>query len=358
MKIYKTQVVSTTDLTQTGRFTARLDGLGEIDVIYTTPYLGTNAEGGFFAIPEEGAEVLVTQPDNSPEYFYLNSIAGIPNLLPNTQQVEVPPEDILPERGIYAHRGVPMRFGFYTPKGNKVLLSDGYNSQSIDIKVGLQSHTGKKVLLHDSPDIDSILIWNEHRDGIKITTDATEVSPARAIEVESVGPQSYICKESQMDILVYDGRELNIKNQSTGVNRPGGSAAAKYGNINVESEHRDINMTVRSADGRIFIDALGEAGLIQLDSTGKVIVNSTANNVEVNAGLSILLKAVGNISLEAGGLITMKSGAGINLDTTGLATILGALGVNADGATIHLNEGLSPPVAPIEIIKLDNYYGD
>ena len=62
-----------------------------------------------------------------------------------------------------------------------------------------------------------------------------------------------------MDILVHDGKELNIKNTSTGVNRPR-LEREHYGNVNIGSLYRDVNMSVRSQDGRVFIDALGIAG--------------------------------------------------------------------------------------------------
>ena len=70
MIILETQVKDSRDSSRTGKLICRHPYTSEpISVTYTTPFLGTGGVGGFVAIPMEGAKILITQPDNSNDFF-------------------------------------------------------------------------------------------------------------------------------------------------------------------------------------------------------------------------------------------------------------------------------------------------
>ena len=113
-----------------------------------------------------------------------------------------------------------MKFLWSSPWGNRIVFSDEYNSEYINKKAELKSGLGKRLTLSDSPNQDFIKLVNEHGDGLKITSDADTYSPAQSTELNTLGPQKYICRESQIDMIVHDGRDFNLINNSTGAKRP------------------------------------------------------------------------------------------------------------------------------------------
>ena len=159
MNIEIARVEDNSDVTQSGRLKVSLDSLqGYIWAKYTSPYLGVGGEGGLIAIPEEGSRILVVQPDNSIEWFYMSTIAD-PHSTGNAlaDQKFTNRSELFPDRDIYSFRGKPLKMGLYSPKGGKLVLSDSYNPKAINIKVELKSHLGKVVQLNDSSKMDCIV---------------------------------------------------------------------------------------------------------------------------------------------------------------------------------------------------------
>lgn len=348
MKLEIGIVADTRDLTKTGMIKIEHPSFqGNIMAKYTSPYMGTKGSGGFVGIPEVGSRVLIVQPDSSEEWFYMSTIVDYKQTINSVADNPIKDmHEVLPEKRLYAYRGLPTIVGMYSQKGHALRLSDSYNPGMIAVKAELKSSLGKRITLNDSPGADNIVIRNEHGDGIRITTGSNPAMPARSIELESAGPQKLICRESQMDLWVYDGRELNIMNESTGFNSSP-LDPDRYGNINISSKNRDINLTVRSDDGRIFIDALGSQGVIQIDTDG--VVRIAARDIELIAN--------NNISFQAGNNINLKANNAIAMEGTGTISMLSSGNISADGALIFLNSGVSTPVA-INLQKIDNYYGD
>ena len=333
------EVQDNSDVTKKGTLYCQFpETTGLTKVIYTTPYLAPGGEGGFYAIPEEGSRVMVIKPDEEDGWYYMSTICDDPpgQILKEEGQ-GLKQTRLLPDNDVYAWRGVPQKMGFKSPAGHALTLVDGHNAASINQKAELRSGLGKRLSLIDSPDIDCIFLRNEHRDGLKITSDASEPSAARSIELECQGPMVVTCRESQMDLLVYDGRELNIINESNGSNRSTADPE-RYGNVNMRSRYRDINFATEALDGRVFLDALGLDGLIQVDSNGTLRLYAT-KNVEIFAGENIILQAGQGIRMSCGVDFSVLAGTGITLD----------------GVTINLNTGLSLPQV---IIKIPNHYGE
>ena len=140
-----------------------------------------------------------------------------------------------------------MQMCFKGTRGNGLIISEQTQGdpKSCNIKTELIGQSGKKVQLNDSPGIDSILIKNDHGDGITVTTEPKAMGMmSRAISLESHGPQTYLNREGQTNHVVYDGTELNIQNHSTGKNKDP-NEPMRYGNVNIESKTHDVNIMSR-----------------------------------------------------------------------------------------------------------------
>ena len=271
MNIKSCEVVETLDLTRTGQIWVRDSTLpSPFKVLYTTPYAGSN-QGGFIAIPEIGSRVLVCKPEDDENWYYMCSVfaPNQANTMVNKENL-LKDRDVLPDKDkIYKARARPTRLAIKSPLGHELSLDDSYNPRYSNKKIELKSSEGKIIQLNDSQEIDSIIIRNEHGDRIKITTKGTGVSEARSIEIECRGSIKFISRESEMDLTVIDGRNINILNQSTGSKRIN-SEDTNYGNINITSENKDINLNVKSDEGSVFITSEGENSHIVLESEGAI----------------------------------------------------------------------------------------
>jgi len=350
------EVRDTVDVTRNGSFLAYVNILDQEQIIqYVSPY-ASNGAGAFISIPEVGTLVLVCQPTRSGEWYYLGSTFS-----PEPEQVEgakIPDADLYPlERAnsrVYEARGVPMRQQFKGSNGGGLTMSEEYNPTFISKKTELTSEVNKKVSLIDSPAIDSIILDSGNGSRITLSDNPQNQSiPSRAIQVETVGPQKYINVESQTDVVVVDGRELQVLNNSTGANAPEGDPD-KAGNVNIQSKWKDINVFTQAEQGRIFIECLNEGGdsqLIQIETngTGGAIVIKTKGDIRLDAG--------GNIDLTAGNQIRMKSGADFSVGSGGAVQVKSSSDTNIDGDKIHLNSGNASPSTP-SIQGQESTYGN
>jgi len=139
-------------------------------------------------------------------------------------------------------------------------------------------------------------------------------------------------------MVVQDGRDLQLINNSTGSNK-GVANPEAYGNVNLQSKNRDVNLFTKSGIGRIFIECLnpnGSSEIIQLKTNGNGTIRLIATKVEITADKlgvdanTIDLQAAGDINLGAGGNVSIQAGGN----------------VNADGSLINLNSGASSPPNP------------
>jgi|3_EtaG_2_1085321.scaffolds.fasta_scaffold00212_9 hypothetical protein len=334
-------IVNTANFDNNGTFWAVLDALGNdaFPVNYTSPYT-SRTEGAIIAIPEEGSRVMVCSPQASTELFYVGS-----TFLPDDPQIANPetsnkaigdsaePKEPIQrvEPNLYRMQGKPMKLCFRGTRGSGLSISEefeGPKPMQANIKTELVGQSGKKMSIVDSPGVDSIILKNEFGDGIRISTHPKDMGVcSQAITVQSRGPQQYINKEGQTDIMIKDGRDLNITNESTGFNR-NPDEPDRYGNINIETKTNDVNIMSRKDEGRIFIQCIdpegdnqvidietkgGTSSVIRIKSTGKVEVISDGN-MDLVSGGEINMKAAGDVNIESGGQISLKSSGNVNVD--------------------------------------------
>lgn len=357
MRLLKAQVVDNTDFTNTGTMLVFCKDLGQdyIPVNYVSPYSAKH-HGGFIAIPEIGVEVLISQPDGTNnEWYYMGSIFSHSEGTDGQGSEVLDAQDpAVPDKQIYRARGKPQRIVISDATGNKLVLSNSYNPKYFNLKAALESALGKRLELNDSPKRDCIILKNEHEDGIKITSTPQKSSAARSIEVESLGPIKTISRESEVEVLVIEGREIDITNESTGLNKDD-DLPNRFGNINVRSKKMDINLTTDEAEGSIFLTCLGGEGIIQLASNGKITVWAETD-VEIRAGGDLKLKADENITIEAGASIDIKAGAALDIESGGATGVKAGGNVNLDGAEVHLNSGNAQGAQETEITRNSNHY--
>lgn len=357
MKMVRAQVADNADFLENGTIQVYAKDISQeiLYVNYVSPYSAAH-HGGIVAIPEVGVQVLICQPDGTDqEWYYMGSIFGANegNDFSGNRSLDALSPGI-PDREVYRARGKPQRLVISDATGNKLVLSNSYSPDYFNLKSALESALGKKIELNDSPKLDSIFIKNEHNDGIKITSSPQQSSAGRSIEAESRGPVKVISRESDIELLVVDGREIDIVNDSTGNNKDD-SLPFRYGNINLRSLRNDINLTVDDEEGSIFITSKGGDGIVQIAANGTITVYGEGD-VNIRAGSDLNLKADENINLDAGASINIKSAGAFSVDSGETADIRSGGDVNVDGSNVHLNSGRSGGVEGIEIDKTQNNY--
>jgi len=324
--IYIGKVKSEVDLYQGGGIEVVLPHLGEaVPVTYSTPYHGKGGSG-FWAVPEKDTVVMVAHiPDGNPstttkkKYVYLGSIPNpdVPYQVPGSD-IDGPYQSggILPDEDIYKARARPMKYVWKSPKGHAFVMSDLYDPSFFNCRIEMKSHLDKKIVCDDSPDKSCIVIQNEHGDHFKISTDG--VSPhqaAREVECWSMGPQSYTTHQSEFDVRVVDGWNLNIVNTSTGKNAPNPDKVKSWGTVNLLAQNNDMTLTCNEGKGTpmkdvpsMFITTNGKDSVIRIDSRGTHVV-------QINKQIKITSETQG-IDIEAEGDINMTSNNGnINIST-------------------------------------------
>ena len=353
MNIYEAQVISNHDELQEGKITVRCNEISGdlIQIYYTSPYFN-NLGGGIIALPEEGSQILIIQPSKSNTWYYLSTIVSANKRDDDTNYYTT--DGLMPDKQIYRSRNKPQRLVIQDCKGNKLAFSNVYSPNFINSKVELKSSTGKVLSLCDSPEVNAAILRNEHGDGITVTSESTDVHSAQSIEVKSRGSQTYVAREASMTLIVTDGREVNIRNESTGAFKNPGDPK-KYGNVNISSKFRDVNIYTDGEEGSLFIDSRGSGGLIQLDSNGKIIIHSIGD-ISVHSEGNLNIKSEGNLNLE-GSEIGIKSSGNVAIQAGGDATLQGGGTAALDGSQVHFNSGRSRSANGASILEpeLNNY---
>lgn len=357
------EVRDTTDITRSGIIkvcfkTGPVVSEFLTNVNYVSPY-GSNGFGAFVAVPEKGVEVLVCKPEGSNEWFYMGTTfrneAKI-NDAPITPDKTVPPIS-RPDPKLYSQFPKPEKYIFKSPNGAGLTISENTSFTGMNKYVELKSGAGKpkRIKLDDTPSKDHILLDTGNDASIEITSvpELPSSKPARAILVESQGPQKYINNGSQTDVVVTTGgRELQLINTANGMlngvpNWPlpvrsiGGVGAVSprkpSGNINIQSTYRDVNVFTKGKSGRIFIECLDQTGVNQ-----QIIIETNG------VGGGIVIKTNGKISLEALQGIDMCTAGSINMSCTSYnltCTNMNAVALalmNLDAPLINL-----APIVPI-----------
>lgn len=278
------RVVDNQDFTRTGKLQVKVADLGNsiIEVIYTTPFF-LQGFGGLIAIPEPTSLILIAQVESDlsdARWFYLCTI--VDNLVGDITQSNrmlgiqgLNDLDVIKDQNkLYQANNIPERISLTSPKGNSLILSDSSNENYNNIKTELKSPSGKSLQLNDSTYIDAVIMRNEHGDRIKITSSANGLSGSRSIEVESKGSVKVISREGGLDLLIEDGTDINILNNSTGM-KADSAFPGTAGNINIKSSRHNVN--IDSPEANINIVAGSD---INITTGNRVNIQCTEFNVD------------------------------------------------------------------------------
>lgn len=363
MQIHKGVVTKILDITKEGKMLVKKHKSNyDITVFYTSPYYMKN-EGGIFAMPEVGAEILFVSDEDGAAYYYLSTIVSNPRISGATKSFIKDP--LINEKYLYSPEGIPEAITVKDSRGAGLRISN-YQSKRTGIgsRVQLNSVLNHKLILSDSPDSNCVILRNKDLDGITITAEKNQVHSANSIEIKSRGTQRCVVREGEYKIMVADGRDITLINTSTGLNapyvpnplEPSPRFAEQYGNINLVSKWKDINIYSDSVFGSVYISTPSQ--FIQIKTGGEVNIFGTLG-INLNATGGINLKSsVGPINIEAP-QVNIKSTVGnINLDATANLAGEGNTGtyLGSGRAPLHLNlpsgsgaKGTSiiPPRVPI-----------
>ena len=321
------EVRSRVDPGRSGAFRAKVaaEGNTEQTVYYVSPY-ASNGAGAFIGVPEVGTEILVCKVIGGTSWYYLGAtFAPEPRGAVGDPIVDaevMPFERVDPE--IYKARGTPMKYLFKTPQGAGITMSDEYNPEFFNRKTEISSGGAKKITLTEAPTIDSIVLDSGNGSRITLTDDPdTAGLPSRSVEIFSIGPQKYINKESQTDVVVHSaGRELQLLNLASGIEWGPGIPC---GNVNIQSQRRDVNVFTQGEQGKIFIECLNEEGVNQ-----QIVIETNGS------GGGVTIKTNGNVNVAAGGAINMRA-SDINIGCNKFS--VNAEDIQMQGTEISINPG-------------------
>jgi hypothetical protein len=161
-----------------------------------------------------------------------------------------------------------------------------------------------------------------------------------------MGPQEYKCTNSDINMRIVEGGDINIENNSTGIMvlgvaslwvNPAPGAIPFSGNIRLKSRYRNIdlaalgdfsNINIVTKNAKIKLSSAGDVevhttGLkapetgVPIPDTGNIKLTSQQGNIELNApGPTGKVRINGTLGVDigAGGPVTVNSGATINMN--------------------------------------------
>jgi hypothetical protein len=385
-------VTSNMDITQTGLFYAVFDDSNSPEPVqYVSPY--GNSEAAFIAIPLPGSQVLVgydatKSTTTHAGFYYLGSILGaLPSLdnkepfvgpiegggdiknpdnfqNPITGKPEGPavmgppsPEGVPPEnpdysplpdsfKGMYEGRGVvPEMMGLASTYGDALLLNNRYrageNAPFQDHKIELKSGAGKTIRLVDSPQVDAIVIANEHlgKDYIVFSTGNSKESPFAAGEfhLRTHGPINQYTIGNNMHFWVEEGRNVEIENKASGMDSTLLASDPLRANQPLEVDDED------DVKERIYDFGDETWGCVKLWSdNNNIAVSALADDAVIHlhtpgANSKVVVHAAGTVDIVADKKITLQSKTEVEINAP-IVDINGKDFVYVDGGQVHLNQ--------------------
>jgi len=366
--------------TNSGRMNVNLGGSTYVPVLYTTPN-HSRYQHGFFAPPEINSRVLVAF--DGTQYYYISTIVDWPDSFGAVAKDAVGNPAPLFADKVHDTSGRPCTMMMKNSMGAGIKIDSIYEADALVNAVTVKSSQGHKLVLSDSAKSDAIFIQNKDNDGIVISGGSSEPYAGGCIKMTATNSHSCTVKHGDYSVRVNDGRDITLRNDSKGlyayyvpdpILNPipvGISPALQYGNVNLISKFRDINIytDVPVAQqailppnfSNIFIST--NQGMVQINSNGDVKIFSKTGGVTVQSlGDINLVSNAGSINLQAAAGINLNTPANININASQNLNAQGAISTNlGSGSPLHLNKqggAIPAPPRPIppEIPKL-NVYG-
>ena len=309
----------TTNGTLSVQFTDLFDGR-EQNVTYTSPYFRVNG-GGFVAIPEVEDQILVFWNEQLAPgeklFYYISTII--------TSKVfsgdDKPNPDFKPLRSndskatIYNKGSKPVTQTFTNPVGAGLYIQRDFQENSINNNVTLKAESGDEVNLGPL----GFQVRNAQGDSIVLTgSNPNDSYAAQSLAIETLSNQEYKCTSADIKMIVVDGGDINIINDSTGSFGLDGVGGRWSGNIRLKSKERNIDLAALGEES--YVNIITQGATIQVDSQGTVKISSVSN---------IQFESAQSINLNATQGVNIFGGNGVQIGSNG--------SVNANGSVVNLN---------------------
>lgn len=335
---------------------------------------------GLYAPPAVGSEILIAYEAETSEYYYLSTIVDHGESLGQISKDSFGnPANLYSEYKYVDPSGNPTAMFFKNHKDAGLKIQNYYApGEPISNQVTLKSSSKHQLIMSDGPGANCVILQNADGDNITIGGDITlPYKPSlpyicRGITLNSLNTQQCIVSKGSFEVKITDGREITLQNDSKGTNAlyvpnpaevPAGNPALRYGNINLRTSYRDINIytdnPVPGLDSNIFIST--QTGVIQLNSGGDVKIFSLLGKITVQAGNGIDLHAItGDVNIEAkAGNVNIRSGLNSTVEAAGALNAYGLATTNLGAGTpLNLNSGVPTPITPLPgEVPRPNVYG-
>ena len=364
----------------------------DTEVVYTSPVFQRHYYG-IFAKPPIGTEVLVAFDGFT--YYYISSIVDQhPNYGSDSKTTDGQPLPLFSESKMVNSSGEPSTMMFKNDENAGLSIKSVKDKNPITKErdpianqVELRSSSGNKLVLNDSPMANCVILETTNHDGIMIGGKVPIGSfgkpgmPLAMGQIKITSTYDHMCvvKNGSYKLNIKEGQDITIKNESRGFNSffaldplavpgPGYRPSLMFGNINLVTKFRDINIyTDNPAPGvvppagfsNIFISTSN--GLIQLKSGGDIVIYSVGKTTVESVGDLNLVSQTGNVNIQAGLGITAKALVGnVDIQATQAANVVGFASTNlGSGATpVTLNSVVQQPIAPlVPTVPQFNVYG-
>jgi len=197
-------------------------------------------------------------------------------------------------------------------------MSDEWDDKVNSMHIQVKTNMGKTLMMHDGPEVGAVILQNEAGDGLVIGGTHSDDYPTRGVSIRSKDSQTYQSASGEIDIIVSNGGELNIENNSNGANWLA-PLFRQSGNVNISSKHRDINITNTSV----------------LDLTKSPPVPSKAGSIYIHAGQGLQLECTeGEVVIHSAKKITIASDGDIDMQS-----MLGNININALAGDVNIKAG-------------------
>lgn len=384
----------------------RLPAPNPIKVRYTTP----NHQRyfyGFYAPPAVGSEILVAYEKEIDEYYYLSTVVNHSiDLGSISKDSEGNPAPLFSQDRMVDSNGNPANMFFKNDRGAGLNIGNFYSETKVgnevlgvevNNSVELKSTKKKKLMLNDTPGAECVVLANEDGDGITIGGDVTVPYKltgtgiiSRGISINSLNSQQCIVSHGEYKVEVNEGRDVHISNNSIGLYRgPAALQAAAnaqppvgwlgvmdplnlFGNINLKSKYRDINIStgdslfdpflVTGRTSSIYLHT--KWGFVQIVAgVGgiKIINKDPLSPVTVQSAGSVkVLAQTGDINLNAPAGAVNILARQINMKATTTLNAEGMVSTNIGSTSpLNLNSGVPVTIIPtIPTIPTANVFGN
>ena len=318
------------------------------EICMSSPY-ETCDKGTFkVPIPRIGSTVVVCKPTGSPRWIYLATCPSydwIGDGVANPLKKYNPPLSVSVDRGEVGEQGngYDGSLVLQNDEGCGLKLSQTKGPKGNRISSELYTGKRKKIKADDSTFNDAIILDTNAGSSFRLTGfPSSRSAPRKGSILNTIGSQHFISQSGDTHLVVQDGGELNLINNSTGFNAFAAALPFTAGNINLQSKRGDINLLTSNPSSKIFIECLPSTNVPGADlpvneivirsgpatatpvNPNRVIIEAseiqlTTNNLSVNSLGTINMTSAARIAFAAP-IIDFRGGT-VNIDTTGLINL-------------------------------------